>query len=864
MPSAFTLFGEIRVDHKNAITALQQTEKSLERTTKAMNRTEQATARVGAVSRRAATDIQQVSRSASASGGAIGALGRGFASIGLTAGAMAYGIGRAAIDVDNMMNVLRAATGSTEAARLKFQQLNAVAQASPGVLSSVAVSTYALLKPMQVTEGTIDQLIQAFGRIKLANPSADIQGFAFNLNQLAVAFDKMDFKQAVENFPRFGEIVKKAFDLEAASDNIEGLIEELKKLQAAGKLSKEAWLKGFAEAANSDVNLGKLEDTLGTKFEKLAEALKLKVEPLGKSVLDTFLAGFNTPADEPDAGFMTMGVALADNLARAAKVVGERADGINVEMQIAILKAFNLKDPALHQKFREQSATYWKEVGDTLERDIQKMKVGRLQESQKEWATVLTSGISDPAVIKNAEIKLAEVSKKLVEAQSKSLELAAPKTEAAIKQSLADGIVGARTTALTGGFDIGADLGRGVVNGIRSKMDDVGAVAGQMGGVAEIGLRNRVKTQSPSKVFFAIGKDVAQGFIDGIASMKTGIYAAMASVLDISGIKGLAKKDAEGVTLLTELIRELDELTPRTKSQAIAAQLTAGAYKNLNAEVRKRIELAAAELTRLEKLQKFYDDMSKRFSGGSFGGDSSGEVTPEGNRPIDDMLAGIQGIVQVLSDGSNPFDAIMDKLNPMPTLKPMWDNFWATMSQRIDYFKSTLPSVKQALGENLLNSFYQIGDVLGNAVANWDGTLKGFFKSLAQGFRQLIGQLISELIKLMMYKLIFSILGGVAGGMGGGASGGASTGLGGAGGISGGAGLGGGGWGGVGGGMASGVSDLAAGFGGSSMMAPAAASSTYNQNVTVNMPSGSGGSITAEQVARVVISQLRRVEMKNK
>lgn len=115
----------------------------------------------------------------------------------------------------------------------------------------------------------------------------------------------------------------------------------------------------------------------------------------------------------------------------------------------------------------------------------------------------------------------------------------------------------------------------------------------------------------------------------------------------------------------------------------------------------------------------------------------------------------------------------VDSEIPPPPLAP-WENFWATMAQRLEAFKQSLPSLKQALGENLVASIENIGSVFGNAIAQWDGTAKGFFKSLAQGFRQMVSQIVAELVRLLVIKAIMQVVGGLAGGFGG--SGGADAG----------------------------------------------------------------------------------------
>jgi hypothetical protein len=121
--------------------------------------------------------------------------------------------------------------------------------------------------------------------------------------------------------------------------------------------------------------------------------------------------------------------------------------------------------------------------------------------------------------------------------------------------------------------------------------------------------------------------------------------------------------------------------------------------------------------------------------------------------------------------------AIYDQLKeppPPPPISP-WVNFWEMMRESLKQFRDSLPSMKEAIGTNLISSIQGVGDVFANAIAYWDGTAKGFFQSLAQGFRQLVQQIIAELVRLMVVKAIMSIVGTIAGGAIGGLGGGGGS-----------------------------------------------------------------------------------------
>ena len=99
---------------------------------------------------------------------------------------------------------------------------------------------------------------------------------------------------------------------------------------------------------------------------------------------------------------------------------------------------------------------------------------------------------------------------------------------------------------------------------------------------------------------------------------------------------------------------------------------------------------------------------------------------------------------------------------------PAWTNFFETLKEKFSDMKKSLPSIKESIGVNLIDSINRIGDVFANAVNDWDGTAKGFFKNLAQGFKQLVQQILSELIRLMVIRAVMQIIGAVAGAGGGG------------------------------------------------------------------------------------------------
>lgn len=267
--SAFQLFGELKLDRSNFTGGLIKSEKELEGFKNTLNSVEKA-----------------ASRAFSNIGSMMQSLGKGL-SVGLTAPLLAIegAAVKSAVGFDTLRTQLAAATGSTASASDKFKQLNKLAQENAGVLTAGAVATYAFLKPLGFAEGTINETIKAFGKLKAANPEVDLGRMATNLGQLFdQGFEQQDFKELLGNFPRAGEILKKAFNLKSGSTDRKAIADEMKQLIKDG-LTKEDLFAGFAQGINTDSFLAKVADPIAVRFEKMKERIMLALEPLGMLVL---------------------------------------------------------------------------------------------------------------------------------------------------------------------------------------------------------------------------------------------------------------------------------------------------------------------------------------------------------------------------------------------------------------------------------------------------------------------------------------------------------------------------------------------------------------------------------------------------
>lgn len=673
--------------------------------------------------------------------------GSGLAAVGKWASVAAAAVGgfsvKAAMGLDDMRNRLLAATGSVDAANAKFKELNGLALKSAGVLTSFAVETYSLLKPLKTSEQNIMALIQAMGKIKLQEPNADLNKFVFNLNQLANVAELRDVREAIENFPMFGTILKEAFNLKSAENDIGGLKEELADLQKAGKLSRDAFMEAIASAINAQQNLSLLRDTFSIQFSKALEQVNIAAEPLGRALLGAVMPAMKVVTDElaketNSRNWEGVGMALGEQLGK----------GIGQGLSKGI--------PDLADMFVKKMTSSME--GKSIPIGLQgTVSVGK----------GLLEGFGFEASLKGLQEAFMQFFHNTM-AIGLRLATAFPR---AIATAIATALF--KVNSYTSEWQAaGKNATQGFIDGMTSLASKVGETAAWIMGQLPIGrAMAALQEKSPSKVFFKIGKDVAQGFIDGLNSMKVLVGESIAKMFDVSGLKLKGgKKNAPGVELLTSLLRELSQFKEVSRETEILAELTAKAYekqdKRLTEMLIKAAKMVDAEKRKaawLERQAELIEQLKNtelptpQFAEGNITGQGSGDW------------------LEKLVEDSEKLRESYNDLYPPPPMMAAWDNFWLRMNQELIKWKSSLPSLKQAIGENLIQSIYNIGDVFGNAVAQWDGTAKGFFKSLAQGFKQMIQQIIAELIRLMVVKAIMNLIGSLAGSAIGGAAGGTGS-----------------------------------------------------------------------------------------
>ena len=123
-------------------------------------------------------------------------------------------------------------------------------------------------------------------------------------------------------------------------------------------------------------------------------------------------------------------------------------------------------------------------------------------------------------------------------------------------QSAIDAAAQAGAGMLATGEAIGRDLGQGLINGMSAMVGAVQAQASALAAAAEQGARTRLGTRSPSKVFYAIGIDTVQGFIDAVRDRIDDVFKVLGMLGDTVGsgfAVGIRKSKPEAVSAAKDL-----------------------------------------------------------------------------------------------------------------------------------------------------------------------------------------------------------------------------------------------------------------------------------------------------------------------
>lgn len=143
-----------------------------------------------------------------------------------------------------------------------------------------------------------------------------------------------------------------------------------------------------------------------------------------------------------------------------------------------------------------------------------------------------------------------------------------------------------------------AELGMALINGIKNAiLSGASSVVNAVKGMAESVIssaKSVLQIHSPSRVFFAIGKDTVQGYIDGINALKASGQGAIADLLDISKLGG-SKGNKDIVSGITSQLNDIARFNLATKEQAAVIDLTSTKFANATKEA-KDFYLALARI----------------------------------------------------------------------------------------------------------------------------------------------------------------------------------------------------------------------------------------------------------------------------
>jgi TP901 family phage tail tape measure protein len=367
---------------------------------------------------------------------------------------------------------------------------------------------------------------------------------------------------------------------------------------------------------------------------------------------------------------------------------------------------------------------------------------------------------------------------------------------------------------------LGAALGEGIIGGIRSRQAAVASAVLTMTGGIAAAAKNSLEIKSPSKVFHRIGENVVEGFADGIKSKAPKIAESLNTNITKQVTEFKKQLDAslkENAATTSGFGKTFEIRAKIFDADKVKSQLDELIKLRLELGVNVDKPLVAADLSReIYQLDKVKDSAGKLVNFIEDGGDLGSKEVSEFMRILSDPAAtklikeradaigltvdamraevviaaqaanlanagkSINDLLKSTAGGGRPTDNAPTSANgdgiendpvsiigDVPKVKKAWEDFFKTFNIGIKQIKDSLPEIKVAIGENLLNSVAGIGDVFANAVTNWDGTAKGFFRSIASGFAQMAKEIIAQLIRIAVMQTVLKLIGLAAGNLGG-------------------------------------------------------------------------------------------------
>ena len=162
-------------------------------------------------------------------------------------------------------------------------------------------------------------------------------------------------------------------------------------------------------------------------------------------------------------------------------------------------------------------------------------------------------------------------------------------------------LINLQSRILAEGYKIGYNVGQGIINGIKARIEEAKQTARNLAEAVRLGAEIALQIQSPSKVFYAIGKNIVQGLIDGINALRASAGDTIVNLLNIPVVARLKKGDAKGAELLTSLLNQLAGQNAQTEVQRTQLELTKAAYAGINQQLREAILNTAAQIDQAEQ-----------------------------------------------------------------------------------------------------------------------------------------------------------------------------------------------------------------------------------------------------------------------
>jgi hypothetical protein len=282
----------------------------------------------------------------------------------------------AAIKIDKQVSTLRALTGSAEAATKRFQELFKIAQATPGLTTSLALTLDTQLRIFNVSQRTINSLLPVIGRLNAISPLGDPKQFVNNLTQLiSQNFERSDLKELVGQSPIAGNLIKQIFNVDNPT-NAEAIRAAAKRM---GVTTVERLAEELVKAGENNSALKNAVETLGGQFDKLQDRLDVALAPLGRELATTLIPIFEDLVKFTEQAGKTAAEVFRDSKTEIIAVARELGN-VTIQLGNIISKVAQLAAPGGFQEIMRETALMLATIGDITSGDFGGTRTRKLAE----------------------------------------------------------------------------------------------------------------------------------------------------------------------------------------------------------------------------------------------------------------------------------------------------------------------------------------------------------------------------------------------------------------------------------------------------------------------------------------------------